>query len=224
MGAVAKFQRIPSKTLSALRKKPSVIFDFLTPENRFVEVDGKLYTTPAYLLAAVQSLPTERRRLRALRWQRKQGLITLAEPSLRRSAVSEKPRAGALDIGKEWHGLHFLLCGTARKVSSPLGTAILGGRPFGPNLGYGRARFLEPVRVAQVSKALAGCRVMDLRRRFDPQAMTRQRVYPTGAWRNLDDSDDRRLALRALLGAFTAVRSYYRKAAAAEQAMLLWLT
>jgi hypothetical protein len=208
--------------LTALRAKPSVIVDFLMREDRTVEVDGKLYSTPAYLLAAVQALPSRRRQLRALRWQRRRGLIEPAEPVTPVARGLEKPRAAALDIGKEWHGLHFLLCGTARKARGPLGMTILGGRALGPNLGYGRARVLEAAHVTLVAEALDSCRIPDLRRRFDPPAMARQRVHPPGAWRDLDDPNDKRLALRGLLAAFIAVRSYYRKAAAAGNAMVLW--
>jgi hypothetical protein len=100
--------------------------------------------------------------------------------------------------------------------------AILGGRVFGPDLGYGRARFLEAGQVKQVAHALGKCRVGDLQRRFDPVAMTRRKVFPPGAWRHLDDPEEALFALRVLLDAFKAVKAYYRRAAVVSQAMLLW--
>jgi hypothetical protein len=118
--------------------------------------------------------------------------------------------------------VHYLVCGTARRVTTPVGLAILGGRVFGPNLGYGKARFLEAGRVNQVAHALGKCRVAELRRRFDPGAMARQKVFPPGAWRHLDDPEEAQVALLDLLNAFKAVRSYYKSASAASQAMLLW--
>jgi hypothetical protein len=222
MGASAKFQCVPTATLAALRAKPSLIESFLLLENFTVEVDGEVYTTSANLLAAVKALPTKRRQLRALRYQRDSGLIERGTPPPLPSGMPKRPRASTLDLGKEWHGVHYLVCGTARRVATPLGMAILGGRAFGPNLGYGKTRFLDAGQVKQVAQALGKCRIANLRRRFDPAAMTRQEVYPPGAWGDLDDPDEARFALGVLIDAFKAVRDYYRKAASAGNAMLLW--
>jgi hypothetical protein len=66
---------------------------------------------------------------------------------------SEPP--DSIDLDKAWHGIHYLLTGTAEGGDGPEALAILGGEEFGPDVGYGPARFLLPGDVKAVSDALA---------------------------------------------------------------------
>src|ERR1700722_3238791 len=46
-----------------------------------------------------------------------------------------------LDVDKAWHGLHFLLTGTAWEGAPPLDFIVKGGRQIGDvDVGYGPAR------------------------------------------------------------------------------------
>src|SRR5262245_45909058 len=77
----------------------------------------------------------------------------------------------ALDLGKAWHGLHFLLTGTAWEGDGPLAAAILGGEEITGDLGYGAARCLSPRGVAEVALALGASDVAAVIAGFDARAM-----------------------------------------------------
>jgi len=123
-----------------------------------------------------------------------------------------------LSIEKAWHGVHFLLCGHQDTDHTLLGQTVLGGREIGEDLGYGAARFLEPLEVREISAALAKVGTGEMRGNFDPQKMKSLMIYP-GGW---DENEERNWEW--LLDAFVQVKGYYRLAADRGFAMLQYLT
>jgi hypothetical protein len=118
-----------------------------------------------------------------------------------------------LDLDKAWHGVHYLLTGSADPVESPLGRIVLGGTELGEDdLGYGPARFLTPADTATSAGELivlaAGDGWAD---RFDPDAMTALGLYP-GVW----GADDREW----LADAVTRLAAFYATAAERGSAVL----
>jgi hypothetical protein len=97
-----------------------------------------------------------------------------------------------------------------------LGQAVLGGDALGEDLGYGPCRFLTPEQVRVTADALTDLSVPGFRGRYDPAALNAASVYP-GHW---EDPDNREW----VAGAFQKVSEYFREAAAAGEAMLLYLT
>jgi hypothetical protein len=68
----------------------------------------------------------------------------------------EAGQGGEIDLDKAWHGIHFLLTGSAWEGDEPLGYLIAAGQPVGDeDVGYGPARVLRPKEVAQLDAALA---------------------------------------------------------------------
>lgn len=120
-----------------------------------------------------------------------------------------------LDIDKAWHAIHFVLTGSAEPCSGPLGSAVLGGTPIGPDLGYGAARWLTVGEVKEVSEALPD--PSELQARFDRAALGRADVYPQ-IW----DEEDGEL-VDYVVSNYAAMRDAYRLAARRAQAMLIWL-
>src|SRR5262245_26397413 len=60
-----------------------------------------------------------------------------------------------LDVDKAWHGIHFLLTGTAWGGELPWGFVLRGGEALGDDdLGYGPARLLDAAQVREVAAAL----------------------------------------------------------------------
>src|SRR3712207_3831611 len=58
-------------------------------------------------------------------------------------------REGEIDLDKAWHGIHFLLTGTAWEGQEPLCYLLVGGEYIGDeDVGYGPARVLRPHEVA----------------------------------------------------------------------------
>ena len=190
MGATGNLLRVPGETLSALRKDPSLVEKFLARASwadREIRLDGKPYSIPAFSLEFILALPTKQRRLRALRWQREKGLLVPGPPP-QDPELPPPPSGPPLCLYKEWQCLHYLFCGTIRRVKSPRGLAILGDRPIGPDLGYGRARFLDAASVRRVARELARLPKETIRTRYAPSAMARRRVYGFEKWNAESDS------------------------------------
>jgi hypothetical protein len=95
-----------------------------------------------------------------------------------------------LDLDKVWHGLHYLLTGTAWDGEEPWNYLLLGGEQIGDEeeheVGYGPARVLLPFQVAAFFQALATLSPAELSERFNPEEMTRLDIYPS-VWDRKDE-------------------------------------
>lgn len=129
---------------------------------------------------------------------------------------SEPPNS--IEIDKAWHGIHYLLVCTSEGGPEPLGLAVVGGEEFGPEVGYGPARFLTPMQVRDVSKALSALSPQELATRFDPKDMEKKEIYPT-IW--VRDEEE---ALAYLLEYYDPLVVFYRDAASRGDAVLQWLS
>ncbi|WP_191842132.1 DUF1877 family protein [Catellatospora chokoriensis] len=121
-----------------------------------------------------------------------------------------------LDLGKSWHGVHYLLTGTAWDIRQGAGEAVLGGEEIGEDGGYGPARLFTPEAVRAVAAALDALDVDALRARFDPQAMTALRIYPN----HVVEME----AFDYLADNLADLHRFYRSAAHDGQAVLLAIT
>ena len=130
---------------------------------------------------------------------------------------SEPPNC--VDVDKAWHGIHYLLTGQADGGPHPLGLAVFGGEEFGPEVGYGPARFLSPSQVAEVAEALSTLSVDALGQRFNPEDMEAKKIYPDVIWVR-----DRQDAFEYLLENYQQLVVLYRDAAARGDGMLQWLS
>ena len=108
-----------------------------------------------------------------------------------------------LDLDKAWHGLHFLLTGTADGGPEPACYLLTGGEDLGDNDDV-QARLLGPDQVRALAEHLAALDTDELTRRFDPERMTKLRIYPE-IWRRPEESDAPR---GFLLGAFSELREF----------------
>lgn len=122
-----------------------------------------------------------------------------------------------LDLDKAWHGLHFLLSGQAWEVSKGAGEAILGGEPIGDDRGYGPACLYAPDLVREVAAGLNAVDGDELRRRFDPRALSAAEIYPE-IW---DEGDE---AFEYLAAHYSDLCAFYRTAAAHGRAVLIAIT
>lgn len=129
-------------------------------------------------------------------------------------AVSTSQVSEPLRIDKSWHGIHFLLTGSAWGGKPPLSNAVNGGKEFGPDLGYGPARFLTPDQVKEVAAALDEITKETLRARFNPKAMTEAEIY---SWHE-DEGEE---GLEYFLHYYDEVRAYFQQAARKGNGMLL---
>jgi hypothetical protein len=124
----------------------------------------------------------------------------------------------ALDLDKAWHGIHFLLTGSAWEIGEGAGGAVLGGEPIGGDTGYGPIRLLPPEAVRTVAAGLATLEIDELRARFDPESLAAADVYPA-IWDEGAEAFDGYLAPY-----YTHLREFYRAAALNNEAVLLAIT
>ncbi|HXI70433.1 MAG TPA: YfbM family protein [Verrucomicrobiae bacterium] len=91
-----------------------------------------------------------------------------------------------LDIGKDWHALHFLLTGDGElgehvtPPPPPLGNVVQGGTETEWDCTYGHVRSLTPDEVRAVAEALGKISVGDLRSRFSVESFNAADIYPHG--------------------------------------------
>src|SRR5207237_1681567 len=85
------------------------------------------------------------------------------------------------DIDKSWHGIHYLLTGTAWEGEPPLNALVTGGEALpdpDERWGYGPPRCLRPSEVAAFERALTELTDETLSSRFDPADMMEKAIYP----------------------------------------------
>ncbi len=94
-----------------------------------------------------------------------------------------------LDIEKAWHGIHFMLNGSAWESRGVLGFLVTCGAEIGKeDVGYGPARGFTSVEVREISKALHPITKEALLAGYDAETMDAQTVYP-GGWTEQADDD-----------------------------------
>jgi len=97
---------------------------------------------------------------------------------------SDQESDDKLDLGKSWHGLHFLLNGSASDGEPPLNFLVAGGEEIGIDLGSGQVRIFDAAAVKRIDAALGNLSRDELLGRLDPEAFDDAGVYP-GGHRNL---------------------------------------
>jgi hypothetical protein len=124
----------------------------------------------------------------------------------------------AVSLEKAWHGLHFLLTGSAMEGEPPLGFLLEGGEAIGDDLGYGPPRFFDPEQTKELNSALAAISDDDLWRRFNPAKMSADGVYPE-VW-DEPESDLR----EEYLSYFNGMKNLVQRAVAQKLGLLVMLT
>ena len=122
----------------------------------------------------------------------------------------------ALSLEKSWHGLHFVLTGTAWAGNPPLDFLAGGGVPVGnEDVGYGPAQVLDPANVTALHETLTGFSEADFDRNFDPAGLSREEIYPQIWDEPLDD-------LKQEYGSYLReMKAHVRRASESGQALLV---
>lgn len=96
---------------------------------------------------------------------------------IQRDANGESARSA--EIGKGWHGLHYLLTGETEEASGPLAFLLSGGQNLGDE--SEPIRYFSPDETSAINRAVTAVSDDNLWSRFNPQAMEAADVYP-GIW------------------------------------------
>lgn len=124
-----------------------------------------------------------------------------------------------IDLDKAWHGVHYLLTGLTQGGPEPYSLAVFGGKEFGPEVGYGPARFLTAEQVARVAQALSKLPAQALAERFNPPDMQAKGIYPDVIWVR-----DKEESLDYALEGYERLQVFYRDAASRGEAVIQWLS
>jgi hypothetical protein len=104
---------------------------------------------------------------------------------------------------KMWHGVHYLLTGTAWEGEPPLNFLLAGGREVDIEVGQAPARTHTGAETRAIATALAAVSDDELRARYDPAEMMRLEIYPEiwdrGSEQDRDVLFDSIASLRRLL-------------------------
>ena len=127
-----------------------------------------------------------------------------------------------VDFDKSWHGIHYLLTGSAEGGEPPLDFLIEGGREVGDeDLGYGTGRVFTSAETRVIASALDAISDAELRSRFDGAAMTSAGIYPDVIWNRNDPSDN---PLEYVAEFVTVLRKTLADAVAHKHGMLITLS
>jgi hypothetical protein len=122
-----------------------------------------------------------------------------------------------LEIDKAWHGIHYLLTGSAEEGPEPLTWAVfLGGDEIGEDMGYGPARLLSAEHVRLIANALPNENVFV--ESYDPKAMEKAEIYPSIWVREGEE------ALEYLLEYYQELRKFYQAAATRGDRVIQWIS
>ena len=96
---------------------------------------------------------------------------------------------------------------------------MLGGEPFGEDLGYGPARWLSPEAVAAAARELAALSTDDFTSRLDFGSMAHQGIYPQ-IWDRDPAAED---LVEFVVAAYRQIRDRFAAAVAASQGFVISL-
>ena len=144
-------------------------------------------------------------------------ILRLMQKQLARRTDPGGGKREVLSLDKAWHGVHYLLAGTAEPGSDLRSQAVLGGVELGDDpegfSGYGPARYFRAARVRELSEELRRPTVeAEAAARFDPAKMSQLNIYP--GWRAGEQDKE------WLMDAFRRLRDFYSNASLQERAII----
>lgn len=132
------------------------------------------------------------------------------------------PEGEAPDLDKAWHGIHFLLTGTAGDGEPPLNFLIAGGRAVGKiEVGYGPVRVYTAAETREIATALSAITDAQVRDRYDPVRMQREEVYPD-IWGPVEEGEDEGLSY--VMENLGILRGVLQTAVEADLGLVVYLT
>lgn len=136
-------------------------------------------------------------------------------PDILRFPTWERTAEGQrISLEKSWHGLHYLLCGSAWEGEGPLAFLLAGGQPLGDE-DESSVRTFSAEETQEIHAALARVSDEALWSRFDPEQMEQAQVYPQ-IW--AEDEQDLR---EEYLSYFHELKQLVAAAAQSEQGLVV---
>lgn len=163
MGMYAALASLSDATIARLHADPPLVWQIIAPDD-------------PEAIARARGAP-KRPGLLARLFGR--GAAEAPAPAAPAPLVLAEGEGEILDLDKSWHGIHYLLTGTAWEGDPPLNFLVTGGREVGDDeVGQGPARTYTAAETREIAGALAALSDAELRTRFAPDAMMRLEIYP----------------------------------------------
>ena len=125
-----------------------------------------------------------------------------------------------VDLDKAWHGVHYLLTGSADATDSPLSLLIGNWESFGQNQhGFGGGWIVPPPAMQAFHTALAALDDETLTARYDPAAMNAEQVYLADAF--VEESPEE--ALEYILQGLPNLRRFAARCASSDTGAIIVL-
>jgi hypothetical protein len=139
-------------------------------------------------------------------------------PPLAEMTFETYPFNDLFDVDKMWHGLYFLLTGTAYEGVAPVSVLFEAPMVGEEDVGYGPARAMSAAQTRALSDYLERLDKVSVLSRLDGPRMKALDIYP-------DIWDENPARLQIGLGrAYDALLAYCRRCAAHELGMLVWIS
>ena len=210
MSMIGKFRAVRPRVLDALASDPTIarLVSMYSPtQPAFVPDSTALANLPPEFRAAVEASAAQQSGLSGSAGAHRLTSVGLSPDDL----------ADPFSLDKAWHGVHFLLARTVYEPTVPPGDAVLGGVPFGEDLGYGPLRVKTVEQVATTSAALSALDRELLRNSVAPSELAVAEIYP-GGW------DSGETTVDWILDALATLRDFYARTTDSGDAMLLFIS
>jgi hypothetical protein len=136
-------------------------------------------------------------------------------------ALSLAANEGTLcDLEKSWHGIHYLLTGSAWEGEPPFDFLVDGGRQVGRiDVEHGPVRAFRASAAETIYQGLSGLSPYELRKRFNARDMAAKEIYPD-IWTGAALEED---SLRYLMDNLDKLRAFLRQTVEAQLGFLVFL-
>ena len=148
--------------------------------------------------------------------QGKNDLLKLLEAKLVQRGRAASGGRETMSLEKAWHGVHYVLTGSAEPGATLRSQAVLGGVEIGEDpegfSGYGAPRYFRAAQVRELAEELSRPEVeAEAAARFDSAKMSELQIYP--GWSGEQDKE-------WVMDSFRRLRDFYASAAAKGRAVV----
>jgi hypothetical protein len=124
------------------------------------------------------------------------------------------------DLEKSWHGIHYLLTGSAWEGVPPFDFLVDGGQQVGQiDVDHGPLRAFRNDQVRTIYENISGIGPYELRKRFNARDMAAKEIYPD-IWTKVAHEED---TLRHLMDSLDKLRAFLRETIDVQLGILIFM-
>ena len=143
-----------------------------------------------------------------------------AKPKVLPALKLDANEGARCDLEKSWHGIHYLLTGSAWEGDPPLDFLVNGGRQVGRiDSEHGPVRAFRASEAQAIYQSMSSLSPYELRKRFNARDMAAKEIYPDIWTRSVLEED----SLRYLMDNLDKLRAFLRQTDEAQLGILVFL-